>query len=312
MKIKFFLFGIGTFIPGIFNLFARPTGGTSDSKYCYSVWLRHLVKLNEAGSTDIPKRILELGPGDSLGVGLAALLSGSDQYTALDVHKYSDIKSNLKIFDELIDLFKKREPIPNGKEFSRIRPELENYKFPFEILSNKILNNSLNPDRVLKIRNAIISENKSIFNYLVPWTFDNLKKNHYDYLLAQASFEYVQNMDLLLKNFKNYLSLNSYLSTIIDYSSHHLSDIWNEHWTCSDLLWYFFKGKQPHFLNRLTHDNYISYFNKYNYEILINLRKKKKSQYSRFNLSHRFRNISEEDLNTSGGFFVTKVNKTND
>ena len=105
MKIKFFLFGIGTFIPGIFNLFARPTGGTSDSKYCYSVWLRHLVKLNEAGSTDIPKRILELGPGDSLGVGLAALLSGSDQYTALDVHKYSDIKSNLKIFDELIDLF---------------------------------------------------------------------------------------------------------------------------------------------------------------------------------------------------------------
>ena len=84
-------------------------------KILYSVWLRHLVKLKEAGSKNIPKRIIELGPGDSLGVGLAALLSGSDQYTALDVHKYSDIKSNLKIFDELIELFKKREPIPNGK-----------------------------------------------------------------------------------------------------------------------------------------------------------------------------------------------------
>ena len=62
------------------------------------------------------------------------------------------------------------------KEFSKIRPELENYKFPSEILSNKILDNSLNPYRGLKIRNAIKNEDKSIFNYLVPWTFDNLKK----------------------------------------------------------------------------------------------------------------------------------------
>ena len=131
-------------------------------------------------------------------------------------------------------------------------------------------------------------------------------------MLAQASFEYVQNMDLLLKNLRNYLSPNSYLSTIIDYSSHHLSDIWNEHWTCSDLLWYFFKGKQPHFPNRLTHDNYISYFNKYNYQILIKMRKKKKSQLSRSDLNHKFRDMSEEDLNTSGGFFVTKINKINE
>ena len=45
----------------------------------------------------------------------------------------------------------------------------------------------------------------------------------------------------------------------------------------------FFKGKQPHFPNRLTHEDYISYFNKYNYQILINLRKKK-SQFSRFSI----------------------------
>jgi hypothetical protein len=41
---------------------------------------------------------LEIGPGDSIGVGLAALLSGCKNYIALDAIKYTNIDLNMSVF----------------------------------------------------------------------------------------------------------------------------------------------------------------------------------------------------------------------
>src|SRR5689334_3926898 len=53
------------------------TGGSSSARYCYSVWLRHLSMAARLGLNTDPKDVAELGPGHSIGVGLAALLSGA-------------------------------------------------------------------------------------------------------------------------------------------------------------------------------------------------------------------------------------------
>ena len=37
------------------------TGGTTDSRYCYTTWLRHLILLNKK-QQGIPVSIAELGP----------------------------------------------------------------------------------------------------------------------------------------------------------------------------------------------------------------------------------------------------------
>ena len=64
------------------------TGGTNHARYCYAVWLRHLVALAEVGLPTDPDVVVELGPGDTVGVGIMALLSGAREYVALDSHHY--------------------------------------------------------------------------------------------------------------------------------------------------------------------------------------------------------------------------------
>lgn len=65
--------GLLTYVPGAYKIFShKNTGGSDSARYCYYVWLRHLVMLYENRLSTDPKIIAELGPGDSLGLGLCA------------------------------------------------------------------------------------------------------------------------------------------------------------------------------------------------------------------------------------------------
>jgi len=98
---------------GLHGLVSRGTGGTDIPANCYEVWLKHLTLLWESQLQAIPNTVAELGPGDSLGVGLAALLSGASKFYALDVVLFANQTRNLQIFDELVELFKHRAARPS-------------------------------------------------------------------------------------------------------------------------------------------------------------------------------------------------------
>ena len=129
MLIKSFLIGLGSYLPGIFNLIYRRigTGGTNSSRYCYSVWLRHLVLAHKQGLPCHPEVVAELGPGDSIGIGLAALLSGVSKYYAMDLVRFVNYERNLVILEELVELFKQRVNIPDNSEFTYLKPDLDSY-----------------------------------------------------------------------------------------------------------------------------------------------------------------------------------------
>ena len=73
-----------------------------------------------------------------------------------------------------MDLFKKRERIPDETEFPRVKPFLKSYKFPSSILTNERLDKALKQDRIQSIRNALSNlngrNNSNIqISYFVPW-----------------------------------------------------------------------------------------------------------------------------------------------
>src|SRR3954470_22636372 len=97
-----FATGLASFVPGVRRFMVRGTGGTCSARYCYTVWMRHLIKADAASIPTVNSCVAELGPGDSLGSGFAALLSGADRYVALDAKSHANPEQNLAIFEELV------------------------------------------------------------------------------------------------------------------------------------------------------------------------------------------------------------------
>ena len=53
-------------------------------------------------------QFLELGPGDSLGVGIMSVLTGAQKYIVIDAVRHTDKEKNLEMFDKLLELLKER------------------------------------------------------------------------------------------------------------------------------------------------------------------------------------------------------------
>ena len=144
--VKQILAGLVSYLPGGNALLrARGSGGTVSAEYCYRVWLAHLTAAHEAGFDTQPSLVAEIGPGDSLGIGIAALLSGAGGYYALDAVPYADAARDLEIFGRLVELFRVRMPPSPDRTF------------PLHILTEELLAASLAPARLEAIRHAITS-----------------------------------------------------------------------------------------------------------------------------------------------------------
>ncbi|HEX7007424.1 MAG TPA: hypothetical protein VF274_09800, partial [Alphaproteobacteria bacterium] len=79
--------GLLTYVvpPRFYN---RSEGRTLSARYCYSVFLRHLVMLHRTGAPTDPRVVAEIGPGASIGAGLSALLAGAETYYGFDIKAY--------------------------------------------------------------------------------------------------------------------------------------------------------------------------------------------------------------------------------
>src|ERR1039458_5589925 len=115
--------------------------GTFSAEYCYSVWLRHLVELkknNLIKNIYELKSVAEIGPGDSLGIGITSLFTGVNEYFGFDVIKHANKEGNIKIANRIFELFLEKHDIPNGQKFKNTNPKLEDYNFPEKILGTEI------------------------------------------------------------------------------------------------------------------------------------------------------------------------------
>ena len=306
MNIKQLLYGISTYLPGLSRFHSKGTGGTNSARYCYAVWLRHLVMANQNGLLLTPPKVVgELGPGDSVGIGLAALLSGAEMYYGIDAVKHASSRQNIRILDELVDLFRRKENIPDEQEFINIKPHLDSHEFPSHILTDERLAPYISQDRIKQIRNSLENCNtkESMIRYAAPWYSANLiEKESVDMICSQAVLEHVDDLRGIYQTMCLWLKPKGCISHQIDFKCHGLADSWNGHWAFSDFTWKLMRGRRAYLLNREPHSTHIRLLEEAGFEIVCDKKIEMPSKIRPEQLAARFKNMSAEDIVISGTF----------
>jgi hypothetical protein len=308
-KILPLIKGAIKYVPGVNQFKNLKTGGTIESRYCYTVWMRHLINWCTI-KPNLPKTLAELGPGDSLGIGLAALLSGCECIYALDIVKYWDSERNLMIFNELIELFKLRANIPDNKEYPEVFPEINNYAFPSDKILRLQFDNALSKERLELIRNEIINidnPNNKFIKCKIPWYEPNaIEKDAVDFIYSQAVLEYVENLEITYEAMKNWLKPGGLMSHTIDFKSYDTPKAWNGYWTFNDLEWKIVTRGKPFSINRRPFSYHIDLHTKYGFKVLKTNAMKMENGISGKQIANRFKDLTDEDLTTSALYILSE------
>ena len=290
IKITRLIYGLLTYVPGVYRLFSMTYGGTVCAEVCYFRWLRHITSIYQS-NVPFPKTVAELGPGNTLGIGIAALISGVDKYYALDVIKHPYMNMNIEIFDKLVPMFQNKIDAQHPWTSHKI-------PFPKSIFTNKHLKKALEPKRLKKIRQAITDNSKhNIIHFYVPWNDSIIiKKETVDIIYSDAVLEHVDDLDLTYKAMFSWLKPKAIMSHAIDFKSHGSTNEWNGHWACPNIMWKILKGNRPYFINRQPYSKHIELLIKNNFEIVSAEKIIGKSNITLNNCVSRFKTLTEEDL----------------
>lgn len=319
MRVRSLAKGMLTFIPGMqwLGTQGQALGGHTDSAlYCYSVWLKHLTFLGQHGLKRVPSTVAELGPGGSIGVGAAAMLCGADHYVSLDVVRHTNTERNLAIFDELVKLFERRASRPD-RGWPDFDPYLDKNLFPSDLLTPELLVQTLAPDRVASIRNAIANSDRAssgsqTVRYVAPWFDANvISEGTIDLIISHSVLEHVTDVDGTYRALHRWLRPGGWMSHQIDFKSHGLSKEWNGYRAYSELTWKLMLGKRPFMINREPCSVHLEQLQKNGFQILCAMKHMRQDGVPRSRVSPRWTQLSDEDLNCSGLFVQARKSGLN-
>lgn len=329
-KPKFFLKGIATYLPAGISRFLpqhqRQFGGRGLRSYAgkahvargyYSVWMRTLSMLHEHGALGRIDTVGEIGPGDSIATGIAMLLSGANRYVGLDIVPTAHNFNNEEILDEMIELFKRREPIPDNAEYPKSRPYLSSYAFPADILTDEKLAVLLSDERIGHIRQAVrdMQEGKEAdpqnpirIEYLVPWTDEEVIRGYeqtIDLIISSAAMEHVDDVPLAYASAARLLAPGGIIVSTIDYKGHDTSGSWNGHWAYGDSSWKIVRGKSSYLINRWSHSMHLEELRKL-FIIVKDVRFLRGNPLAPEDVAPRFRALPAVDFETGEGFIIAR------
>ena len=256
--------GLMTTIPVIGNQFIPlGTGGTDDESYCYSVWLRHHIMVTDSIGNFHPKTVVEIGPGDSIGVGLCALLLGAEKYIAFDPVPMQNRAMSLTLFDALVVRLRNesKTPISASAPYPPVRG-IENIS---ELISPASLAIALSSQRVDYLRRSVIEfvenqQSENIQFYILDLKeagLDQSFRSIADWVFSQSTLQYVSDLNPVYKNISFMLKPQGVMSHQIDFTSIRTTKSWNGHWSVPDWLWNLARGNRFIWPSRACLDDHL-------------------------------------------------------
>jgi hypothetical protein len=254
------------------------------------------------------QRVAELGPGDSIGIGLAAMLCGVDHLESLDVVHYASTPRNQTIFRELVALFRSRAPIPGDAEFPDLQPRLPNYDFPHDLLPESRLAELLGQWRIDAIEDALEGRASVVsVDYHVPWNARDLRSGaHLDLLYSQAVLEHVEELENAHTTLAKFIRPGGIAIHAIDFRSHCITPGWDGHLQYPPAIWRLVKGRRPYLLNRKSPTEQLTALAQAGFEVLAEIRTRSAPTLTPSTRAAAFRNWSDIDCETSSMTVVAR------
>jgi hypothetical protein len=194
--------------------------------------------------------VAEVGPGDSLGCGMAALYSGARKYLALDIIRHADSGRDFRVNGDLLELFLNRSDIPHG-EFADLSPGLPVYDFPDKLLP---ADDIFFQDCFGLIKASVSSgyADDTAIQYLVPWMrADGLPSNTLDLIFSQAAMEHVDDIKKAYRLMFGMLRKGGIISHQVDFRAHEMTRAWDGHFYIEPLTWRLLAHGRKYPMNRL-------------------------------------------------------------
>lgn len=310
--LKPVLKGALSWIPGVQRAFydQNAAGGTADAQYCYGVWLKHLTLLRQAGMQAIPKVVAELGPGKSLGTGLAALLCGAERYGALDAVRHASAATTRAVLEPMAALLYERAPRPR-KGWPDADALLDARLFPSHILTEEQLGRSLAAPRLAQLSDAVQKlDDKSQHPALRYGTwrdaFEVVQPAEADLLFSHVVASLVEDKDAFYRCCGLWLRPGAWMSHQIDFTSMGATNEWNGHLQYSEAVWNIIVGQRPFFVSRERLSYHLALMQKYGFEIVSVARRGEEGGIARSRLAPRWRDLSDEDFECAHAFIIAR------
>jgi SAM-dependent methyltransferase len=310
-KVPYIVKGMLTYVPPLNSLRIRrgATGGSSSARYCYAVWLRHLVVLANQGFSVRDAVIGELGPGDSIGTGLAGLVSGAQRYVGLDAVPYSANADLRRVLREIGQLYLSQAPIPGHEEFPAVRPRLSSYDFPRHLIHFEALSETI--ARIDHLLLSGLQRNGREISYHAPWnSMADVQVSSLDLIFSQGVLQCVDDLEETYNAMFAWLKPGGYCSHSVGFRATDVSRFWNGHWAYSDLEWRLVRGRREYLLNREPLSTHLQLARKAGFDVMHVDPQSGGDGLPVSKLAPRFRRLAAEDLRICGAMFILRKPQT--
>lgn len=290
--VKQLIHGLASYVPGVSHLERGNGGGdTSSASYCYSVWMKHYA-LTRHATGFAPVAVAELGPGDSLGVGIAVLLAGASSYTALDAVDWANADMNQRVFHELVELFRRRAPRPvrGWPDYDHL---LGDDLFPVGL----DVTDRLTPEALAQLQHAI--------RYIAPWDDRRaIEPASVDYVLSHSTLEHVEQLEHTYRSLAAWVRPGGVMSHQIDLTAHGAAPVWDGYRAFGERTWRTMRGRRPFLINREPISTHLDLMEAAGFELIDVMKSYRDDGLDAADMASRWRSLSDDDRRCAGAFVI--------